>query len=67
MLKELIRRIKCICVRFDNHKQEVFNLVQAVKTLYLYTKGEKESVEEYGRKSRACGTPWRRSETPPAC
>ena len=48
-LEELIRKIECICVRFNNHKQKVFNLVQAVKTLYLYTQGEKESVEEYGR------------------
>ena len=48
-LEELIRKIKRICVGFDDHKQEVFNLVQAVKTLYIYTQGEKESVEEYGR------------------
>ena len=48
-LKELIRKIERICVKFDGHKQEVFNLVQAVKTLYLYTQGEKESIEEYGR------------------
>ena len=48
-LKELIRKIKRMCVGFDDHKQEVFNLVQAVKTLYLYTQGEKESIEEYGR------------------
>jgi ATP-dependent Lon protease len=49
LLEELIRKIERICVGFDDHKQEVFNLVQAVKTLYLYTQGEKESVEEYGR------------------
>ena len=49
LLEELIRKIEHICVGFDNHKQEVFNLVQAVKTLYLYIQGEKESVEEYGR------------------
>ena len=48
-LKELIRKIERICVGFNDHKQEVLNLVQAVKTLYLYTQGEKESVEEYGR------------------
>ena len=48
-LEELIRKIERICVGFGDHKQEVFNLVQAVKTLYLYTQGEKESVEEYGR------------------
>ena len=51
LLEELIRKIERICVGFDDHKQEVFNLVQAVKmkTLNLYTQGEKESVEEYGR------------------
>ena len=48
-LEELIRKIERICIGFDDHKQEVFNLVQALKTLYLYTQGEKESVEEYGR------------------
>jgi hypothetical protein len=36
-LEELIRKIERICIGFDDHKQEVFNLVQAVKTLYLYT------------------------------
>ncbi len=33
---------------FDDHKQQVFNLVQALKTLFLYTQAEKESVKEYG-------------------
>ena len=32
---------------FDDHKQEIFNLVQALKTLFLYTQCEKETVEEY--------------------
>ena len=31
----------------DDHKQEVFNLVQALKTLFLYTQTEKESVDKY--------------------
>ena len=48
LLKELVRKIEHICVGLDDHKQEVFNLVQAAKTLYLYTQGEKESIE-YGR------------------
>ena len=48
-LHELIRKIEKICVGFDDHKQEVFNLVQALKTLFLYTQGERETVEEYGR------------------
>ncbi len=36
-------------VGFDNHKQEVFNLAQALKMLFLYSRFEKESIEEYGR------------------
>jgi hypothetical protein len=31
-----------------HHKQEVFNLVQSLKTLFLYTQSDKETVEEYG-------------------
>jgi hypothetical protein len=48
-LHSLIQKIKCICVGFNNHKQDVFNLVQALKVLFLYTQSEKEPVEEYGR------------------
>ncbi len=48
-MKSSSGRSSASCVVFDDHKQEVFNLVQAVKTLYLYTQGEKESVEEYRR------------------
>jgi hypothetical protein len=47
-LHDLITKIEKICVGFDDHKQEVFNLVQALKTLFLYTQTEKESVDEYG-------------------
>ncbi len=43
-LDELIKRIKKIYVGFDNHKQSVFNLVQSLKTLFLYTQSEKETV-----------------------
>jgi hypothetical protein len=46
-LHNLITKIKQICVGFDDHKQESFSLVQALKTLFLYTQGEKESVDEY--------------------
>jgi hypothetical protein len=46
-LHDLISKIDRICVGFDDHKQEVFNLVQALKTLFLYTQTEKESVDEY--------------------
>ena len=45
-LHELILKIERICVGFDDHKQEVYNLVQAMKTLFLYTQTEKESVED---------------------
>ncbi len=48
-LHELIRRMKKICVGFDDHKQSVFNLAQSLKTLFLYSQSEKESVEEYAR------------------
>jgi hypothetical protein len=33
---------------FDDHKKEVYNLVQALKALFLYSQLEKEMVEEYG-------------------
>ena len=47
LLHDLISKIKRTCVGFDDHKQEVFNLVQALKTLFLYTQTEKESIDEY--------------------
>jgi len=43
-LHELIRRIEKNCVGFDDHKQSVFNLVQSLKTLFLYSQSEKETV-----------------------
>ena len=46
-LHELILKIERICVDFDDHKQEVYNLVQAMKALFLYTQTEKEWVEDY--------------------
>ncbi len=52
-LNELIKKIKKICVGFDNHKQLVFNLVQSLKTLFLYTQLEKDTVEEYARNFRS--------------
>jgi hypothetical protein len=48
-LHDLIGKIERICVGFDDHKQEIFNLVQALKTLFLYTQTDKETVEEYSR------------------
>jgi hypothetical protein len=46
-LHELIQKIKRICVGFDDHKQKIFNLVQALKTLFLCTQSNKETVEQY--------------------
>ena len=40
-LHKLILKIEQICVGFDDQKQEVYNLVQAMKTLLLYTQTEK--------------------------
>ncbi len=47
-LHKLIQKVEQICVGFDDHKQEVFNLVQALKPLFLYTQGEKDGVDQYG-------------------
>jgi len=52
-LHDLVNKIERICVGFDDHKQEVFNLVQALKTLFLYSQSDKETVEQYGRNFRA--------------
>jgi hypothetical protein len=52
-LHKLIHKIERICVGFDDHKQEVFNLVQALKTLFLFTQGDKDTVAEYGRNFRS--------------
>ncbi len=47
MLHELIQKIEQVCMGFDDHKQEVFNLVQALKMPFLYTQGEKDTVEKF--------------------
>jgi hypothetical protein len=44
-LHKLIQKIEQVCVGFDNHTQEFSNLVHALKTLFLYTQGEKATVE----------------------
>jgi hypothetical protein len=46
-LHDLISKIERICVGFDDHKQQVFNLVQVLKTLFLYAQTEKESIDKY--------------------
>ena len=48
-LHDLISEVEKICVGFDNHKQEVFNLVQALRARFLYTQNKKDTVEEYRR------------------
>ncbi len=52
-LHKLIQKIERICVGFNNHKQEVFNLVQVLKMLFLFTQGEKDTMDEYGRNFRS--------------
>ncbi len=52
-LNKLIQKVEWICIGFNDHKQEVFNLVQAFKTLFLYTQGEKDGVNQYGRNFRS--------------
>jgi hypothetical protein len=49
LLHILINKIERICIGFDDHKQVVFNLVQALKTVFLYLQSNKETVEQYGR------------------
>ena len=63
LLHDLINKITRICVGLDDHEQEVFNLVQALKMLYLYTRTEKESVDKYACNFKSlwvealCGSP----------
>jgi len=52
-LHDLVTQVEKICVGFGDHKRDIFNLVQALNTLFLYAQGEKESVEEYGRNFRS--------------
>ncbi len=52
-LHELTQKVEQICIGFDDHKQEVFNLVQALKMLFLYTQGEKDGVDQYGHNFRS--------------
>jgi hypothetical protein len=62
LLHNLITKIKQICVGFDNHKQEIFNLVSALKTLFLYSQNKIESVEEYFQDFRSLWDMWKPSE-----
>ena len=47
LLHKSILRIVSICVGSGNHKQEVYNLVQSMKSLMLYSQGEKDAVDVY--------------------
>ena len=47
LLHKLVANIERICVGFDNHKQEVYRLIQTRKSLMLYTQAESESTDEY--------------------
>jgi hypothetical protein len=53
LLDEIISQVEKICIGFDDHKQDVFNLIQVLKTLFLYAQGDKKSVEEYCRNFRS--------------
>ena len=46
-LYDLISKMRGSVLDLTITKQEVFNLVQALKTLFLYTQTEKECVYEY--------------------
>ena len=48
-LHELILKIERICVGFEDHKQEVYHLVQTMEIIFLYTQTEKELMEDYSR------------------
>jgi hypothetical protein len=52
-LHELITKIKNVCFGFDDNKQEVFNLMQLLKTLFLYMQSKKDRVEEYKQNFRS--------------
>jgi hypothetical protein len=52
-LHKLIQKVEWICIGFDDDKQEVFNLVQALKMLFLYTQGEKDGIKQYGHNFRS--------------
>ncbi len=45
-LHNFIKMIERICMEFDDHKQEIFNLLQALKMLSLLTWTGKESIDK---------------------
>jgi hypothetical protein len=52
-LHELIKRIERIWVGFDDHRQSVYNLIQLLKMLFLWTQSEKESIDDYTKNFRS--------------
>jgi hypothetical protein len=46
---ELMEKIEMIFVGFANCKQEVFNLVQSPKTLFLCIQMDSDTVKKYGK------------------
>ena len=49
LLHKLINKIERICMGFNDHRQEVFKLVQELKMLFLYSQTDMETVEQYDR------------------
>ena len=47
-LHKLIQKIEQVFVGFDNHKQEIFNVVQALKMLFLYTQRKRSPWRIWG-------------------
>ncbi len=66
-LHELIQKIEQICVGFDDHKQDIFNLVQALRSLFSTPNPRKRRWRNMGETLRAYGTLLRPSEAPRAC
>jgi hypothetical protein len=53
-LHVFISEVEKICVGFDDHKQEVFNLVQALRALFLYTQNKKDDPSGGSTRGRGC-------------
>jgi hypothetical protein len=51
-LHKLVQKIEQICVGIDDHKQEVSNLVQSLKMLFLHMQNKMDSTKEYRRNFR---------------
>jgi hypothetical protein len=47
--------IEQICVGFNDRKQAVFHLVQALQTLFLHTQTTRENIKEYCRNLKSFG------------